>query len=66
MNVQNLNQQQNATYPCFKGDYSSTKPYRVNDVIINNRHIYICNTAITTGETFTPHKWTQIGESKEK
>ncbi len=41
--------------------YSSSKTYNVNDLTTETGIEYRCITPITTGETFTPGKWSTVG-----
>lgn len=40
--------------------YSNTSTYKVDDIVVYDRKIYKCITAITTAEEFDATKWSQI------
>lgn len=42
--------------------YSATSTYAVGDLVSNGTTQYVCKTAITVAEAFTPSKWYSIGE----
>ena len=44
----------------YRGAYSSSDTYAVGDIVVQSSTIYICQTAISTGETFTASKWTAL------
>lgn len=46
-----------ATQDMISDAYDPTAPYAVGDYCIYNNVLYKCNTAIATGEAFTPAKW---------
>lgn len=53
-----------ATQDMISDAYNPTSTYAVGDYCIYNDTLYKCNTAIVTGEAFTPAKWdvTNIAE----
>lgn len=44
----------------ISGMYSATSSYAVGDYVIYEGKLYICNTAIASGESWTAAHWTQI------
>ena len=47
----------------YKGAYSSSSAYAVGDIVLQSSNFYICKTAISTGESFTSSKWSQLDYS---
>jgi len=41
--------------------YSASATYPLNSLVLQGGYVYICHTAITTPEAFTPAKWTSLG-----
>lgn len=57
-----------ATYPAnatIVNAYSSSSAYAVGDFCIYNGLFYKCNTAISSGESWTPSHWTQTNVTSE-
>lgn len=43
--------------------YSATSTYSVGNYAVNGVNAYVCNTAISVGESFNPSKWDLIGSA---
>lgn len=54
-----------ATQDMISDAYDPTATYAVGDYCIYNNILYRCNTAIATGEAFTPAKWDATTVAKE-
>lgn len=49
----------------FAPTYSASAPYAVGDYVIHNGLLYICKTAIASGEAWTSGHWTQVNVGGE-
>ena len=43
----------------YTDTYSSTKTYKINDLVVHNKKLYACKTAITTAEAWNESHWTR-------
>lgn len=41
--------------------YSATATYTIDDIVVQNKNVYICTTAVTSAEAFDPNKWELLG-----
>jgi hypothetical protein len=41
--------------------YSAAETYTLTELVLNDGKVYVCSTAVTAPETFTPSKWTLLG-----
>ena len=44
----------------FQGTYATSRPYGIGDIVMQDDHFQICQTAIASGETFDQAKWKEI------
>ena len=43
----------------YTDTYSSTKTYKINDLVVHNKKLYACKTAIATAEAWNESHWTR-------
>ena len=44
----------------YRGNWSASTAYKVNDAVINNSGFYVCTTAHTSGASFSGTNWTEL------
>lgn len=63
--TESLPQDYTDTVANFAPTYSASAPYAVGDYVIHNGLLYICKTAIASGEAWTSGHWTQVNVGGE-